>query len=180
MGKTCASDGCRRSVTKYEYYCTLHGGRSGAERQALDAANPRSRRVDTETKTIFAMLLLMVFLVGLFIFGQVQDHRQPAVKVASCTDADVAFRSWLTQQSSVYGEDLNTRYGVQSVTAVCGDVTVATLIAEDVAGYDLAESACNLLSGAVGQATGVKSVTVQYGTGKNACFKWPGGPSHFG
>jgi hypothetical protein len=126
------------------------------------------------------MTLLMVFVVGLIIYGQVQDHKQPVANVASCTDADAAFRSWLTQQSSVYGEDLNTRYGVQSVTAVCGDVTVATLIAEDVTGYNLAESACNLLSGSVGQATGVKSVTVRYGTGKNACDKWPGGASHFG
>jgi|GEM_PF-6668958 len=144
------------------------------------AANPRSRRVDPETKKLITMALLTVIAGGLFIFGQVQDHRQPAAKVASCTDADTAFRSWLTQESSVYGEDLNTRYGVQSVTAVCGDVTVATLIAEDLTGYELAESACNLLSGAVGQATGVGSVTVRYGTGKNGCYEWPGGASHFG
>lgn len=95
----------------------------------------------------------------------------------ACASSEAAFNAWLTGQSAVYGEDLNARYGIQSVTAECGDVTVNTLISEDAGA--LAEGACNVLSGATTAVPSVETVTVKYATGKNACYQWPGGPSNF-
>lgn len=118
---------------------------------------------------------LVIAVINAFDGGD--DPADTPTPAATCTNAASTFETWVTRQSTVYGEDLNVRYGIQSVTAKCGDVTVSTLISEDAGA--LAEAACNLLSTATGEVLSVESVTVTYGTGKNACYRWPGGPSHF-